>query len=138
MPKKILGSGWNFPVKLNEKNSIASSFYEQKVEESIVIILSTAKGERVMRPDFGCDIHDYVFELIESTTLTFIETAVREALILWEPRIEVMQVDVYSPRMDEGILNIEIQYRIRYTDTTHNLVYPFFLEGYGQERHHKE
>src|SRR5215218_2820598 len=92
-PKSYLGRGWSFPVRLHEKEgTILFSEYEQDIRESIRIILSTAKGERVMRPDFGCGIHDLVFEVINTTTLTQIETQIQEALAFFEPRIDVVQV----------------------------------------------
>lgn len=132
MPKNILGSGWKFPVSLNEKDGVTVSRHEEKIKESIFIILDTAKGERVMRPDFGCDIHDYVFSVVNATTLTQIETAVKEALILWEPRIEVLGIQSSMEKLNRGILNIGIAYKVRYTNTAFNLVYPFYLKSEGE------
>ena len=128
MPKKILGSGWQFPITLDGNDSVAMSHHEKKIRQSIMIILSTAKGERVMRPDFGCDIHDYVFDIIETSTLTLIKSSVEEALILWEPRIEVINVGTNTDRVSQGMVAIDLEYRVRYTNTTHNLVYPFYLD----------
>src|SRR5437667_10614936 len=93
-PKSYLGRGWTFPVRVDEKEgTIRLSEYDKDVQESIWVILSTAKGERVMRPDFGCGIHDLVFEVINTTTLTEIETRVQESLATFEPRIDVTQVN---------------------------------------------
>ncbi len=129
MPKSILGRGWKFPVELGKDDTISVSEHEEKIKESIRIILGTAKGERVMRPDFGCDIHNFVFAVINTTTLTQMESAVKKALILWEPRIEVSSVNARPARVSEGIIDIEIHYKIRYTNTAYNLVYPFYLES---------
>ena len=127
MPKEFLGRGWKFPVTTDAEGRIALSEYEQDIKEALWIILSTAKGERVMRPDFGCGVHDFVFAPINTSTLTLIETSVREALTLWEPRIELIKVEVSTERIDEGKLFITIEYRVRTTNNRFNLVYPFYL-----------
>jgi len=129
MPKSILGSGWKYPVELGKDDTISVSRHEEKIKESIRIILGTAKGERVMRPDFGCDIHNFVFAVINTTTLTQMESSVKKALVLWEPRIEVSSVNARPTRVSNGIIDIEINYRVRYTNTAYNLVYPFYLES---------
>lgn len=129
MPKDFLGRGWRFPVDTDNKGDIELSGEERDVEESIRIILGTAKGERVMRPEFGCDIHDYVFASVNATTLALIETSVREALLRWEPRIAVQSVEVSSDRTERGRLEIEIDYRIESSDSERNLVYPFYVDG---------
>ena len=133
MPKAILGSGWQFPIALDREDSVAISRYEQKIKESIQIILGTAKGERVMRPTFGCNIHDYIFAVINATTLNRIKSAVKEALILWEPRIEVLAVRSSTRNASRGFIDIEIDYKVRYTNTAFNLVYPFFLDSSGND-----
>lgn len=126
-----LGTGWRFPVQLNNRGGIAMSADEEKIRQSIHIILSTAKGERVMRPDFGCDIHEFVFASMDRTTCTMIESAVREALVMWEPRIDVELVRVSTEHYDEGILDIAVNYQIRSTNTEFNLVYPFYVRAGG-------
>jgi phage baseplate assembly protein W len=132
MAKEFLGRGWKFPIRIGKRGGITPSEYEDKVRESILIILNTAKGERVMRPDFGCDIHEFVFSVINTSNLTLIESAVKEALVLWEPRIEVKSVKTSRDRINEGIIDIGIDYRIRTTNTEFNLVFPFFLESKGE------
>ncbi len=131
MAKEFLGKGWKFPIKVDTRGGIALSKYEEKIRESIMIILSTAKGERVMRPDFGCDIHDFTFSIINTSTLTMIKSAVGDALLLWEPRIEVLDVETTTERINDGILLISIDYKIRTTNTGFNLVYPFYLKPGG-------
>ncbi len=126
-PGAALGTGWRFPIQLTTRGGIAMSEDDDNVRQSVHVILSTAKGERVMRPDFGCDIHEFVFETMDRATCTMIESAVREALVRWEPRIEVRSVQVTTDRYEVGILDLAVAYRIRATNTEFNLVYPFYL-----------
>lgn len=131
MDDEFLGRGWSFPIRTDPTGDIELSGGEADIEESIRIILGTAKGERVMRPEFGCDIHEYVFSTIDTTTLNLMETSVREALIRWEPRIDVRNVEASRERIDGGELLISVDYRIRSTNVESNLVYPFYLEEGG-------
>jgi Bacteriophage baseplate protein W len=131
-PNSFLGRGWSFPVRVHEKEgTIRLSEYAQDIRESIWIILSTAKGERVMRQDFGCGIHDLVFEVINTTALSAIEEGVRQALATFEPRIEVSQVKALSDSGSDGQLRISIDYLIRGTNNLLNLVYPFYIQERG-------
>ena len=127
MSKEFLGRGWKFPVNVNKTGEISVSEYEQDIKEAIWIILSTSKGERIMRPSFGCGIHDFVFAQVNMSNLTLIQTSVREALTLWEPRIAVMDVKVSTEKINEGTLFISIDYQVRKTNNQYNLVYPFYL-----------
>jgi phage baseplate assembly protein W len=128
MPRDFLGRGWRFPVAVDAATlNIAMSAYEQDIKEAILIILSTAKGERVMRPDFGCGIHDYVFAPMDVGTLGGVETSVTEALTLWEPRILITGVKAEPDRSDLGKLLVSITYRVRSTNNEFNMVYPFCL-----------
>jgi phage baseplate assembly protein W len=126
--EKFLGTGWAFPIQVDGDGRISMSQYEQDIKEAIWIILSTAKGERVMRPEFGCGIHDFVFTVINTSTITLIENSVQEALTMWEPRIELLGVAVSTERVDEGKLIVSIDYRVRTTNNRFNLVYPFYLQ----------
>lgn len=128
MTRDFLGKGWKFPVKTGLDGRIAMSQYEEDIKESIWIIIGTAKGERVMRPDFGCGIHDLVFAPINTATVTLIENSVREALTLWEPRIELISVEASTKKANEGELPVSIDYRVRTTNNRVNLVYPFYLK----------
>lgn len=128
MAKDFLGAGWKYPVRTDADRKIAMSEYEEDIKEAIWIILGTAKGERVMRPDFGCGIHDFVFAPINTATVNLVENAVREALTLWEPRIELTKVEVSTEQADEGKLIVSIDYRVRTTNNRFNLVYPFYLK----------
>ncbi len=128
MSKDFLGKGWKFPVRADAQGRIALSEYEDDIKEAIRIILGTAKGERLMRPDFGCGIHEYVFASMNTVNLNLIENSVREALTLWEPRIEVLSVKVNVQNADNGKLITNIEYKVRATNTQFNLVYPFYLK----------
>ena len=128
MAKDFLGRGWKFPVNVSPAGKIMMSEHEEDIKEAIRIILSTSKGERVMRPDFGCGIYDFVFAVINTATMGLIEASVREALTLWEPRIELINVNVSSDKAEEEKLLISIDYRVRSTNNEFNLVYPFYLK----------
>lgn len=131
MAQAFLGSGWAFPITLSETGGIAVSQSDDKIKESIRLILSTAKGERVMLPEFGCDIHDFAFSVINTSTLTMMKTAVKDALVVWEPRIEVLGVEVSTDDLEHGVLHMQANYRVRTTNAEQNLVYPFFLRPGG-------
>ena len=124
----FLGVGWTSPVQLDAKGQIKVSRYEDSVRQSIWMILSTAKGERVMRPDFGCDIHEKVFAPNNSGTVGQIVSDVRDALIEWEPRIDVLDVDAIPDRAQPNVILIQVNYQIRTTNNSFNLVYPFYLQ----------
>jgi uncharacterized protein len=131
--RDFLGIGWRYPVATDPlKGDIALSSYDRDVKEAIRIIIETAPGERVMRPRFGCGIHDLVFEEINATTLAAIESTVREALITYEPRIELNEVTVDPSQALDGLLVIAIDYRLRRTNQEDNLVYPFFFREGGE------
>lgn len=127
MDKNFLGAGWKSPVRVDINGKIVMSRYEEDIQESILIILGTSKGERVMRPDFGCGIHDMVFVPINTATVTSVKSTVTKALTRWEPRIELINVHVSDERSYEGKLLISIDYRVRVTNNQFNLVYPFYL-----------
>jgi uncharacterized protein len=125
----FLGAGWGFPVTLDDAGQIRfAAGGEAAVRQSIWMILSTAPGERVMRPDFGCDIHDQVFGINRAGTANAVAQSVRTALSLWEPRIDLLDVTAGPDPARPGLLLIEISYLIRSTNSRYNLVYPFYLE----------
>ena len=131
--RDFLGIGWSFPVATDPlTGDIALSRYDRDVREAIRIILETAPGERVMRPRFGCGIHDLVFEEINTTTIFAIQAAVREALVAYEARIELLDVTVDPLEALNGLLVIGIDYRVRRTNQVDNLVYPFFYSEGGR------
>ncbi len=127
--KEILGTGWHFPAGIDGHGGIALSRYENDIEESIRIILGTAKGERRMRPEFGCRIHELIFAPNNATTSGLVRQYVEEALGWWEPRIEVGEVEVRPDPRDRSRLLIDIKYRPKATSDERSLVYPFYLSG---------
>jgi phage baseplate assembly protein W len=124
----FLGVGWQFPVGVGEGRQIAMAAYEERIRQAIWIILGTAPGERAMRPDFGCGIHDLVFAVNSAGTAGQAANLVREALTRWEPRIGVLDVSAAADPYEPTLLLIEIEYRVRTTNNRFNLVYPFYLE----------
>ncbi|KST68646.1 GPW/gp25 family protein [Mastigocoleus testarum] len=127
MDDNFLGVGLAFPIELDENNQLKISRYEMAVQQSIWTILGTAKGERIMRPDFGCGIHDFVFSANSASTVGQIVSEVRQSLIEWEPRIDILDVDVTPDEDEDSKLLIIINYRVRTTNNRFNLVYPFYL-----------
>jgi phage baseplate assembly protein W len=126
-PKAFLGRGWWFPVAADTQGSIALAEYEEDIRQAIRIILDTNPGERVMRPDFGAGLRALLFEPMNVSTMALARHRVEQALILWEPRIDSIGVDV---RVDppRGRMDIDVRYRVRRTNTFYNLVYPFYLQ----------
>jgi len=127
MEQDFLGQGWSFPVSVDSRGGIHLVPGQTDIEQAILIILGTAKGERVMRPEFGCGIHDLVFAPNNPTTAGLIAYHIRDALGRWEPRIEVEEVHVRADPQDHARLLVDIRYRVRATNDERNLVYPFYL-----------
>lgn len=124
--KAVLGSGWSFPLRVDSRGGMSLSSQERDIDEAIQVILATAKGERRMRPEFGCSIHDLVFAPNNATTFGLVAHYVREALGWWEPRIEVIDVGVGPDPQEPARLLIDVKYRVRATSDERNLVYPFY------------
>ena len=124
---EILGSGIAFPLQVDRRGGIALAHDETDVDQAIQLILSTAPGERPMRPEFGCGVHDFVFDTIDAGTVARMETEIRSALDRWEPRIEVSGLEFDLEGVDRGELLINIGYRLRATNHMRNLVYPFYV-----------
>jgi Bacteriophage baseplate protein W len=124
---EILGSGLAFPLQVDQRGSIALARGEDDIAQAIELILGTAPGERPMRPEFGCRVHDLVFDTIDAALVGKVDSAVREALGRWEPRIEVTEIEFDLSGMNDGKLDITIGYRVRSTNSKRNLVYPFYV-----------
>jgi phage baseplate assembly protein W len=128
MSELFIGSGWGFfPMRTDVTGSVELVSRTREIEEAIRIILSTAPGERPMRPDFGCAIHDFVFAPADAATAGQIAFEVRSALDRWEPRITVHDVLVTADRSDAGTLHVEIRYSIKGANDPRNLVFPFYV-----------
>lgn len=123
----FLGQGWAFPVRVNARGGLDWSQGGRAIADAIWIVLSTPRRSRIMEPEFGCGLHDYVFAPNDPNTRALIATEVRTALVRWEPRIDVLAVRA-EPELDRpNTLLIEVDYRIRANNATGNLVYPFYL-----------
>ena len=131
--KDFLGRGWAMPVDLDPRTGlVATSEYEDNIRQSILIVLETAPNERVMRPNFGCGIHDLVFTAVDTTTIQRIRSVIEEALRRYEARIEVLGVTVDEDATSEGKLLIQLEYRVRKTNQIGNLVFPFYFREGGR------
>jgi phage baseplate assembly protein W len=123
----FVGSGWAFPLRTDATGSIALVSGDRELTESIRLILATAPGERPMRPEFGCAIHDLVFAPADAATAGEIAYEVRAALERWEPRIVLDDVVVRFDRAEDGELLIDLTYRRRDGNDPRNLVFPFYV-----------
>ncbi len=127
----LIGKGWKFPIKVNAKGGLSYSDGPDRIRDAIWIILSTSWSERLVRPDFGAGAYEYVFQPNSDVVRTQLAAAVREALLKWEPRIELLNVSVREGLQPSQVL-ASIDYRIRSTNELFNLVYPLYLqEGAG-------
>ena len=127
MKTDIVGTGWQFPPRLGRHGGMGLVSGETEIEQSILIILRTAPGQRVMRPEFGCELHSLVFMPNNAATASRVKRLVRLALGRWEPRINVLDVQVNADPDNRARLLVEIQYRIKATHDRRSLVYPFYL-----------
>jgi uncharacterized protein len=125
--EQFIGAGWGFPLRTDATGGIALVTREREIVEAIHLILGTAPGERPMRPEFGCGIHEYVFAPADENTAGQVAFEVRASLERWEPRIEVRDVVVDFDAEEAGTLYIDIRYVIRGTNDPRNLVFPFYV-----------
>ncbi len=123
----FIGRGWTFPVQLNARGGILLATGADEINASLRMIIGTAPGERVMRPAFGCRIWDLLYQSIDANTLGQIETATREAIEQWEPRIDLVEVNAIPDETTDGLVNVEVTYLMRPTNDRRNLVYPFYV-----------
>ena len=123
----FIGAGWSFPLGTDATGGVALVTREREIEQAIRLILGTACGERPMRPEFGCRIHDHVFGPATSATAGQIAYDVREALERWEPRIAVREVGVVFDRIEAGTLHVDVSYEIVGSNDPRNLVFPFYV-----------
>jgi phage baseplate assembly protein W len=121
-----LGRGWSFPVE-PRGGSLGYAEDDTKIEQAILTILATARGERVMRPAFGSRLRELVFAPLNSSTSSLVAKAVTEALVKWEPRIDVLDVRADERPADPSTLIVNVEYRVRATNSVFNLVYPLYL-----------
>jgi uncharacterized protein len=127
MASDIIGTGLAFPLQVDPRGGVALATGHEDIEQAMALILATAPGERPMRPEFGCEIHDLVFDSIDAATIGRMETAVRVALDRWEPRVEVQAIDFDLDNARDGQVVITVTYLVRATNHLRNLVYPFYV-----------
>jgi hypothetical protein len=133
--EQFIGRGWAFPLRTDATGGIAMVSRQREIEEAIRLVLGTSPGERPMRPEFGCRIHDFVFASADGATANLISAEVRRALGRWEPRIDVEDVVVSFDIRDPSLLYIDIRYSVRRTNDRRNLVFPFYvIPGEGPEQ----
>lgn len=123
----FLGRGWAFPVRPDAGGRLRLTDQEEAIRNGVFLVLSTAPGERVMRPDFGCGVHDLVFQPNTAALRGAVQVRVREALVRWEQRIDVLDVRAETDPRAAHHLAVRIDYRVRSNNALFNLVYPFFL-----------
>ncbi|WP_428223905.1 GPW/gp25 family protein [Flavobacterium sp.] len=127
--KSFLGTGWSFPPTFSKLSAtVATVSDEEDVHQSLQILLSTQLKERVMRSDFGCDLSAMLYENITFTLLTKIKEIIKNAILLYEPRIDLINVEFYMQEEVKGEIKIEVVYRIRATNSRKNFVFPYYLE----------
>jgi phage baseplate assembly protein W len=133
MNGSFLGKGWQFPIQVDKATGrVRMSEGEDDIKESIRIILGTSKGERLMRPEFGCELSSFVFDVTDVTTLELLENKVKDSITAWEPRVGNVSVKAALDDKTPGKLNISISYAVRSTNNLFNMVYPFYInEGTG-------
>lgn len=127
-PRAFLGSGWAFPASVRADGLLAMVDHDEDVRQAIMIILGTEPGERVMRPGFGAGLGAFVFEPVSPSTMSRLGNRVHDALVDFEARIDVLDVSVATDPARRTCLMIDVRYRVRATNSFHNLVYPFYLD----------
>ncbi len=129
--KTFLGTGWGYPPEF-DKNSRSVRLVSgiDDIDESLRVLMGTKPQERIMQPAYGCGLQTLIFENINESTLTLMKDAIQRAVLFFEPRIDLEEIEIDEERADEGVLYIKLIYKVRTTNSRSNLVYPFyFLEG---------
>ncbi|MEP6846707.1 MAG: GPW/gp25 family protein [Panacibacter sp.] len=134
--KSFLGTGWAFPPTFTVNPcTVEMVSAEEDIKQSLQILLSTRHGERVMQPEYGCNLDVLLFEPINTSLITFVKDLIEKAVLYHEPRIDLKKIDIVTDQVLEGLLLIELEYVIRSTNSRYNLVYPFYLnEGEQQPK----
>ncbi len=127
--KSFLGIGWSFPPEFSKKsNRVKMISDEEDIRSSLEILLSTRLGERIMFPDYGCNLDELLFESLNRTLITYISELIRTAILYHEPRIDVDRIDITESDTLQGELFIKVDYTVRATNSRNNVVFPFYLE----------
>jgi len=126
--KSFLGTGWSFPPEFSsEKGGVRMTSDADDINRSLHILLTTMIGERVMQPRYGCDLHQFIFEPINTSMLTYMREVIRDAILYFEPRIKLIHLHL-EPFENEGRIDITLEYEIKGTNSRFNFVYPFYQE----------
>lgn len=126
--KSFLGSGWSFPPQfLDDTQGIKMSHDDQDIREGLFILLSTLPGERLMNPEFGCDLHSQAFQSINSTTVNKIKDLIATAILYFEPRITILDINIDAAEQLQGKIDIYLSYEVKGVNSRRNMVYPFYL-----------
>jgi phage baseplate assembly protein W len=128
----LLGSGIAFPLQADHRGALALASGDEDIRQAMILVLRTSPGERPMRPEFGCPLRSFVFDAIDPYTIGRLRDEVLAALERWEPRIDVLDVDIDVGDIDHGRLLLDIAYVVRATNDARNLVYPFYLVPAGE------
>jgi hypothetical protein len=129
----FLGTGWSFPPEFSRATGSVSLVSDREdIEQSLQILLATRPGERIMQPDYGCNLDKLMFEPLDTTLITYVEDLVKKAILYHEPRINPESVKVAEDTDQPGLLNVKVEYTIRTTNSRYNFVYPFYRESTGQ------
>lgn len=127
MTQSFLGTGWNFPPQFNASKDTAKMVSEEEdIHQSLQILLSTRKGERIMVPDYGCNLDEMLFETMTTTFKTYIREMIRTAILFYEARIDLKTVKIDDSREVEGVILIILEYIVRTTNSRFNFVYPYY------------
>ena len=125
--KSFLGTGWGFPPSFSTDTfAIQMVSAEEDIKQSLFLLLSTTPGERIMNPAYGCDMQKFIFSPLSTSTQTEISAIVKRAILLYEPRVNVQEVNVHVVSIDPGLLHIIIDYIVIQTNSRSNMVYPFY------------
>jgi len=126
--KAFLGKGWGFPPTFNKVvGSVEMAEAEVDIRQSLYVLFSTIPGERMMRPDYGCNLHRHVFGSINHTLFLELKSLIADAILFFEPRITLEEIRIDADKARDGVLYIDLTYTIRQTNSRSNVVYPFYL-----------
>ncbi|MBV1923931.1 MAG: GPW/gp25 family protein [Flavobacteriaceae bacterium] len=129
LEKSFLGEGWSFPPEFNKSaKMVMTTTGEEDIKKSIEILLSTRLGERIMVPDYGCNLEELLFQPLDLSLKTYVKDLIKTAILYHEPRIDVLSIDIDTTNELSGELLVKIEYMIRITNSRGNMVYPFYKE----------
>lgn len=128
-PTSFLGTGWSFPPVFSPRVGVAMASAEQDIRDSLEILFSTAAGERFLRPRYGLDMREMLFEPMSTTTKTYLEDRIKTTILIYEPRITLLALQLDTTFQHEGRVAIILDYMIKATNSRYNLVYPFYEVG---------